>query len=459
MKAFPSRARSRRLPGSGTSKALIFVCVAAAVITALLVTERANTTKPAPAAADVAPQPIEDQRACSLAGVRCDSVQADGRRFDYAIARGAKSTGGLVLVESGGPGVDAYARNDLGAGGLPPALVASIDLLILREPWTRHEVDKRCADAGKSLVAAAVDQTAGPVGLDECAGLAWHKSEYVAALREILRKESRTLTGIIGQSFGALPAMAATEAAPGAWLILNSAVAPASTTGAAVVAERAAALGAALDMSYQRWCVTLSLDCHRHGREVADTAVRTFTNRPVDGRTRPLTAGDAGLAILGAGYDLEANGQWLWRTLSSIPNASGPDLVSLGHFADQIAQRYGDDTTAPSMAAYLAGFCGAYQGWSDPDKTSALALYETLFRTIATYCAGTSSPAGWPSRPHPSWRGKSCVLVNTNDPVSPADWTARWARGLPQTQVKRFSYLGHASLQLAMSRVASACAM
>ncbi|WP_214108142.1 hypothetical protein [Acrocarpospora catenulata] len=415
-----------------------------AVALVLLLPLGACAANPSFAAPRAVPTPSAVQpMLCRSAEVRCADVlvpEAAGR-ISYAVVPGTKPGHGLILVEMGGPGARALQQPDLDSLGLPPSLAAD-DVLLISEPWVDRPVPAGCG-AALSEFGAEVSGNHPAQGsfLTRCAPATWTRTAYVAALEAILRHESRSLTGIVGQSFGALPAAAAAAAHTDAWLVLNAPVAPATTPGTAVLGERVTALHAALDRSYSRTCVPLGLDCGESGRRVADAAVR---------RATVTEAGDIGLAALGASYDLRTNERWLWSTLSRFPALDQETGLQLGRMADQILQRYGGGEIALDMAAFVAGMCQSYGGWDPPARVQNGAP-ETLLVHVADQCEGRRTAAsGWETQPAPIRRGATCVLGNSLDPVTPGVWAARWRAVLSRSTFTAYRFDGHASLATAV---------
>ncbi|MCT9935184.1 hypothetical protein N5079_33785 [Planotetraspora sp. A-T 1434] len=383
---------------------------------------------------------------CRATEVRCADVlvpEAAGR-ISYAVVPGTKPGRGLILVEMGGPGVRALQQPDRDSLGLPPALAAD-DVLLISEPWVDRPVPAGCGAALREFGMGVSRNRPAPGSLlSRCSPATWTRASYVAALDGILRHEGRSLTGIVGQSFGALPANAAAVTHPGAWLILNAPVAPATTPGTAVLGERVAALHAALDRSYARACVRLGLDCGDSGARMVGAAVRRAS-----GTAAGTAAGDIGLAALGSSYDLRTNERWLWSTLSRFPALDEGTGLQLGRMADQILQRYGGREIALDMAAFVAGTCLSYGGW-DPQARVPDGAPETLLVHVADQCEGRRAAAsGWDTGTTPIRRGATCVLGNALDPVTPGVWAARWRKVLSRSTFTAYRFDGHASLATA----------
>ncbi|WP_412538447.1 hypothetical protein R8Z50_21645 [Longispora sp. K20-0274] len=392
-------------------------------------------TRDAPAA----PAPAAVPTLCRNSNVHCGELAGPVR---YAVIRAAGRSAGLVLVEAGGPGLNALDRLDRDTLGLPNTL-SGYDLLLIDEPWVGRPAEPGCAGAVSAFVATVLDPAApaAPSVSAACSPASWTAADYTAALDGILTREGRTLTGIVGQSFGALPASAAALRHPGAWLVLNAPIAPPGTPGDTVLGDRTEAVRAALTSSYATQCAALALDCARTGPDVVADAARRTTTRAVTGRSQPLTSGDVGVAALAATYGLAANERWLWPTLSRFPDVSDDDALQLGRLSDQLLQRYGRGQVATDLAAFVTTTCRAYRGWSEPPGPT------TMLTRIAGQCArdpGTAS--GWAAAPRPS---RTCVYGNETDPVAPGTWADGWAQrlGVPAAH---YRHAGHASLATAV---------
>lgn len=115
--------------------------------------------------------------------------------------------------------------------------------LIVREPWARQAASTSCGrqlqELGDSL---SHGEPGEPVLVGECHFTNWSADQYIAALKAILEYEKLNLTGILGQSYGALPAAEAARAFPAAWLLLHAPISPPGRPATDVLKGRAQAL-------------------------------------------------------------------------------------------------------------------------------------------------------------------------------------------------------------------------
>ena len=386
---------------------------------------------------------------CAIEHVKCGSVvRSNSSTVDYAIFGAGGTSKGLVLVEPGGPGFDLFRRSDLGFVVLPDQL-RSYDLLMIREPWASTPPGKQCLDGlrtlGESLSEAATQR---PVTDTTCHLTNWTSTTYLQAVDAVLGAEGRPLTGIVGQSYGALPAAEAARHLPDAWLILNAPIAPSSLSGDSLLKGREAAFESAIDASYARQCVKLKTPCSVKGTAVVTAALSRMGEQALKQRSTPLRAGDLELAVMAAAYDLRANESWLWRTLTALPAISTDDWSLLGRLADQLIQRAGGGgDVSPRLAAYFAGVCRSYAGWAPADGNRR--RMNLLLRATAVECAAAGTRAsGWASSPV-SRRADVCLFLNDQDTVARAADAAAWEKIFPGSAVHTYRYDGHLSLDRA----------
>ncbi|MEV0271498.1 alpha/beta hydrolase [Hamadaea sp. NPDC050747] len=399
-----------------------------------------------PASSPASPALLASSRLCQDKAVRCATVDSAGTTIGYAIVPGT-SHQGLVLVEVGGPGSDALARDGRDSLGLPTSL-DGYDVLLVDEPWTQQTATSQCSDARRRFAAAVTTGPATATGLlPACQLAAWTEDRYTAAITTILTREHRTLTGIIGHSFGALPATAAARAFDTAWLVLSAPIAPATVPGRQVIDERITTVYAAFDRSYASVCAPAGLDCHRTGQAVLQAAITRTTTLTVAGRTRPLTSADIGLAAVAAAYGMQSNQQWLWTTLARMPKVSDDAAVQLGRMADQLLMRYGDDSVSINLTGFVAGICASYR-WGQPLPGPA-GLPESLLAQTGRECAPVTAP-GWQTTPMPARTGAVCVFTNTTDPVTPTSWATAWQQLIPAATITTYTYNGHTPLAMAV---------
>lgn len=384
---------------------------------------------------------------CSASSVRCGSVWTSaGAEVEYAIVAASRSAAaGLVLVELGGPGIDFFARSDTASLDLPPSVLSN-DLLVVREPWASEASHPQCDDALKGFGEALSREQFGPpiFTAGKCSSSSWGAAGYTHAVSRILEVEKRALTGIIGQSYGALPAAQAASANPKAWLVLHAPIAPARNGASVVMLGRASALGNALDVSYEKTCQPLRLDCGKRGSRIAGDAIRKMTDRQVVNRGQPLRRGDLALAVMAAAYDLQANERWLWPVLTSAPHLNDQDWASVGRLADQLIQRYGEGSVSPRLGAYISGVCQSYTGW-DSEIRLPLPELSLLLRAVIAQCHAQPSlkKSGWSAKPI---EGATCVIINDHDTVVDIKGAQAWSTVFPAATFDHYRYAGHLSL-------------
>lgn len=395
---------------------------------------------------------------CAIEHVRCASVPTTGAAVvEYAVLPGRQKTDpGLVLAELGGPGIDLFTRSGIESLGLPEA-ASQYDILLIREPWAGHRWPHHCMtrlnDFGVAIADGRAD--APPIVDAKCAMPAWTDASYRAALTAVLRAERRPLVGIVGQSFGALLAVAAAQVSPTAWLLLHAPIAPPDTPGEALLTQRAGALSRALDASYASHCKALGLDCRTAGSRLLDEAMSRVKAKTVDGRTNAITSGDVSVAAIAAAYDLQANQGWLWRTLAALPDVADRDWVTIGRLADQLLQRSDSRLISPKLAAYLAGMCASYTRWSVAPN-----LLPVFFQALSQQCQHSQpATAGWSrsSLATSNRRAPVCIIINEQDTVVDPVAAGGWARRLPNSVTMHYHYRGHISLAQAMKAVKAAC--
>lgn len=456
--AFARYPRSSRFGGIPLIGSIVLALVAALVVTLAVFGSPASSDS-APERTTAASPSSESGAAvaplCGADGVRCGSVTIDSLGpVTYAIVTSGDDHDGLVLDEPGGPGADLFGRPDASFISAVPG-TGGHDLLLIRDRWAASATTPACSKAVADTFrsAAAAHRFLGPAR--SCPLLGWTSRSYAAAVRAILAAEHRTLTGAIGESYGALLAYAAVTAEPSAWLIINAPAAPGAATGQTVISDRLTALDAALDRSYQGVCRKRGADCAARGSVIArDAARRLAAPVQISGRSQAITAADVALAVLSASYNLDQNGEWLWRVLTALPHLSDQDYLQIGRFADQVLQRYGSGDISVSLGGYVAGLCLGYRGWSagvDAEVTSP----GWLLQRVSATCEETSIPssAGFDG-PKPLPGSRVCVFGNDLDPVSPASWAATWASSLG---VKPIRYSVQAHVGLASLTVAQQC--
>ena len=411
--------------------------------------DQASPTRSAPVA--IGPSAPAPGPLCTIDRVRCGSAAVPGQAtdVDYAVFSGSDPAKDLILVEPGGPGFDLFKRADLSFVVMPDQL-RKYDLLMIREPWTATPPDEACLAGLRSLGKALSDGSAyESVTGTSCHLSQWTSNDYQRAIDAILAIEMRGLTGIVGQSYGALPAAAAAHHIPTAWLILNAPIAPSSLSGDGLVNGREAAFEAALDASYRRQCAKVKSSCSAKGTSVAAAVLSRMKQKVLKQRSSPLRAGDVELAIMAAAYDLKANESWLWKTLTKLPSIGDEDWTLLGRLADQLLQRSGSaGDISPRLAAYFAGVCQGYRGWTPAkDRQAEMNL---LLRATAAECAKARiTPSGWVTTPVRR-RAEVCLYFNEQDTVASPRDAAAWKKTFPSYSMHTYRYSGHLSLDRAI---------
>ncbi|MBV1849975.1 hypothetical protein [Catellatospora tritici] len=392
--------------------------------------------------------------ACQVKENRCGTVSVpEVGLVSYAVLPGTANRG-LVLVEAGGPGGNALAHGDRPSLGLPDSLKAS-DILLVNEPWVGTTLDDACEAALEGFVRHIVGGSAEPRPL--CAVRTWTAQTYTAALHAILEQEHATLTGIVGQSFGALPAAAAGGAYPAAWLLLNAPIAPADVTGAEVTRARVQNLNEAIDRSYTASCQAIGLDCARRGVDVLHELIDRAPDVAVAGRSQPITRGDLAAAAFGAAYGLAENSRWLWTTFSRWPDVGTEVQQQVGRMADQVLTRYERGRVSPAMAGFVAGMCSSYAGWTDGPQVDATQPQALLVATQRQCAAQASAAPAWPAV-RVQRTAMTCVASNDRDPVVSRAWAQAWQRLMPGAHLATYTHDSHASTAIAAGLIRdSAC--
>jgi hypothetical protein len=430
----------------GAGRAFLCALITATALIAGCDSQKVNPARPAVETNEAKPPgPL-----CSIERVRCGSVAltANAPTVDYAVFSGSDPAKGLVLVEPGGPGFDLFKRSNLSFVVLPDHLRA-YDLLMIREPWAATPPGEACLAGLRSLGASlSRGSVQSPVTGALCHLTNWTSSTYLRAIDAVVAAERRGLTGIVGQSYGALPAATVARHKPDAWLVLNAPISPTSISGESLLNGRGAAFEAGLNASYARRCAMRKVPCSTKGTAVVTAALSRMKDQTLKQRSKPLRAGDLELAVMAAAYDLTANESWLWQTLTALPAISDKDWLLLGRLADQLLQRSGGSgDVSPRLAAFFAGVCQSYEGWPRADRhRSGMNL---LLRAISVECAaGRTTPGDWENSPVRQ-RAEVCLFVNEHDTVASAADAAAWKKVFPGSSVHQYRYNGHLSLDRA----------
>lgn len=164
----------------------------------------------------------------------CHTVQLDsGFVVRYAIVEGDMSpegttTGGLILIEPGGPGWSPLSSGSVGpiVNTVRESMGTSTGAryLVIEEPWVTAPLPQAgCAQSGERLL-SSLDSGLKPSQLscsEASTPFGWTPELYQKAVRAILDDQGTTLDGYIGASFGAVRLHYLQETAPN-WAILIS---------------------------------------------------------------------------------------------------------------------------------------------------------------------------------------------------------------------------------------------
>ncbi|WP_162908355.1 hypothetical protein [Allorhizocola rhizosphaerae] len=390
--------------------------------------------------------------ACTVETTICGTVHVTGAGpISYGVFRAGKTPADLVLMEVGGPGANALARTDRQTLGLPTQ-IDKYDVLLINEPWVSATATRECTRAmtefTKSVILASTP-SAKPIGA-QCSLPVWTQDRYTTALKAVLAQLGRPLAGIVGHSYGALPAAAAALAFPHAWLILNAPIATPDTPGSEVMSQRIKSINQELDRSYQSHCAALGLDCGSAGHEIAEKAISTITTVTVPSRANALSKGDFAAAIIGSLYGLGENATWLWTTIAKIASLDEVTRAQVARMADQILMRYGDNQISERLAAFIKGTCNSYQQW--PIQRPSGAVLHTFFDHV-TYQCGLAAPASspWDVRNLRARPRNACVYSNLTDPVTPSIWAHKWVEIFgDDVAANTYTHQGHTTLSVAL---------
>ncbi|WP_211589052.1 alpha/beta hydrolase [Allorhizocola rhizosphaerae] len=332
-----------------------------------------------------------------------------------------------------------------------PSQLDSFDILVINEPWRDDEADAGCKDALTNFASSIGDEGQTGSATAACQLSVWTEKSYRLAVQSIADRERQAITGIVGHSFGALPATAAAKAFPDAFLLLSAPIAPPTVPGSQVVADRRFSVETALDQSYARQCKILGFDCSLTGTQVATSAIARTSPIVVTSRSKPVTNSDVAVATLAALYGIDTNERWLWKTLAQLPDLDPESTAQVGKFADQLLMRHGSGNIAPGLGAFIEGFCTSYTGWSPDTETSKGP--SSFLRDLGMQCAQTHVSAGWNLDGVGERTGPTCIYGNEADPVTPNVWAVQWAQLLPKAALVQYRHNGHASLSIATSSV------
>lgn len=414
-----------------TVAALLAVCLAVATIGAQLQAHPSGPQRLPPAARQqLPPEGIRDEGPCErVLEDECRELVSRGRSRRYLLippeTQGAsEGPRSAVLVDAGGPGSVLFAPGV--AGRVRDALGDRVQdrwLLLLEEPWVTAEVTPQCREALSRLYEAARASlsAAGPsaLRLDEChlgsGAYGWRADHYVPLVEEILERESLTLEGFVGLSFGAVRSTYASELGIEWRALVRPAPAPGSSAGFLIDTR----VDAAVDQLLER-----CKDCS--GRSALLDRIRaamaSLDRGPLslDSRSVPVTGFDLASGLL---------------VLASAPANQEVDLAdillrpqdwsdAIGGLSDQLWMRSGETDLSLAYLAYLEEVCPTYQGWRQ-DGTPETVLHQTFALAHSPCEAGTTSPA--PSTLVTGHTARTCIVLDDGDVVSPSEFGETWS--------------------------------
>lgn len=430
--------RTSKPGGSAWARRAVFLAILGALAAMLIATVVDTDT-------DGSTQPLgsDTQGICGLEGIECATVRDDtGREVEYAVKRlYPEGDRGVVLLEAGGPGSDVFMRSSDEFLELPAPL-DRFDVLIIREPWTAQGKSEACSE-GAAEVASYLSEAGQPVeALLDCDMQTWDEEGYRSAVLAVGAAIEGEIVGIVGQSFGTLPALSAAKAMDDAWLVVNAPMAPPSGDPLDLVDQQTAQLERVLNDDFDRWC---------HEQQ-CETSLDQVWSRVADaGPTAGVSSDEFVLAALAAAYNLESNGDWLWDTMYRHPSLDTATVDQVERMASQLLRRYGDAQIDPSMAAYALGLCRTYTGWDEHSLAPGSGPAGSLTRMSSLCGQLTPSKA-------PTWQldelselGASCIILNDLDPVVAPAWGEDIAQSIGHAEISRIERAGHVSVSTVLS--------
>lgn len=408
----------------------IFVAIVGALVAMLVATAFDRGTEGKPNAVE------EAEGLCGIEGIECGRVaDASGREVQYALKRiHTQQSQGVLLLEAGGPGADVFLRSSDEFLELPAPL-DRYDVLLIREPWVGQRESQPCVSGASDVATQLAAGTADTDSLLACDMLGWSETAYQNAVTAVGEAIGERVVGVVGQSFGSLPALSAAEILTDAWLVINAPMAHPSLGAANMAADQSAQLWQVLQADFDRWCAG-----NQCGASLDEAWSRAMGARSES----DLDSSELSLAALAAAYDLEANGDWLWRTLQAYPHLETQTVNEVERMISQILRSYGDSQIDASMSAYALGLCHGYDGWSGVEPASGAGLSGALSR-MSSLCAQLAAPGQ-----APVWElneltdvGPSCIIVNGSDPVVASAWGTALSASIRHAEAIEIDRSGH----------------
>jgi hypothetical protein len=399
---------------------VLALAVAAGVTVAVTTGRGDHNASPSPSAT-----PPTVSAACEAHPVRetCSSVEVGGRAVRYALLRTEAPTADTVLIDLGGPGI-AVLSGQFNLAGLRAGLgglAASVNLLVVEEPWAQQDVPAPCRAALTAFYRAVRSEPhpEGPArALSTACGIGsqpprWGHSPqgYREAVAAIARTERLALRGVVASSFGSVRwqwLSQAPTAATVAWVVLLRPY-PLGATGSELVGARAAAVTRLLGRPLQ---------------PLTDTAT-------VDARTTPVTRFDQLSAAVELGY-VEDPG-----ALAAV--LDGRDLTRIARLSDALWLRYGTEDLSPGYVAYLDEVCPTGGTWPDAEPVESVRGV-----LVASHLPCRSLPAAAPARSTQP-RQPTCVVTSPRDAVTPEPLVRRTYTRWTKVAFVRVAGLAHGS--------------
>ncbi|MFF2622579.1 hypothetical protein [Oerskovia jenensis] len=345
----------------------------------------------------------------------CRSVMVGPKEVRYALAapKGAPDDGTAIVLDVGGPGTSVLNA------GYPATLIDDFALrfpgttiLLIEEPWVTGDPSAECVSAMSAWL------TEGHRGSgDEPRDLrapcqigegqwGWDPPTYRTAVRAILDRESLTLDGFVGYSFGAQRSRYLGDALDWALLVNPS---PYDIGSKQYLMERYD--GALAALAGHCGCTVSEAELRleqRAAKLVEDPVV-------VAGRSVPVTRMDIGAAVLGLPYlSTESQAALAQQLLTE----GAADLI--GGAADSVWARFGEYSVSPGYLAYLDEVCPAIGSvTSDEAPVERTGVVASVLVLMHSSCGDVALL----ELSRPQW---TCVSFNTDDAVSPRPFAESW---------------------------------